>query len=324
MTVDQNVQLLIAALTEPGALSLDELLELIDHQVDDNESVAREWIAAARRVQAAGQLTAEQADALVMELVFIWVSDVPEKAELLDSIGDEALAEGLRARKAAYWLEVRKPLWELVHKLDDAERASRVSYPSWDDDDEGAPAAPRKTWPKLYDEKYEAEVDEYVDRWRMAVKREKPWTVADALAFDYLISHDNENGAGDIRIAAIQRAHAEGVLDQDLTWLLLDRIAEAMVTSELQADPVLTDLTERKIDVEDMGGGPTDRETPGSHEGASAAWLALDAAEDRRALVFKRRVLRAAGEDEMVRVMKEQPEEFRRRVERAREEWEVD
>jgi hypothetical protein len=259
-----------------------------------------------------------------MELVYMWMGELDEKAELLDSIGEKALAEGTRARKAGFWIELRKPLWELVHRLDDAERASRVSYPSWNDDDESAPAAPRKTWPKLYDEQFEAEVDELVDRWRMAVNREKPWTVADTLAFDYLGAHDNEKGAGDIRIAAIQRAHAEGVLDQDLTWFLLDRIAEAMVTSELQADPVLTDLTERKMDVEDMGGGPTDRETPGSHEGASAAWLALDAAEDRRALVFKGRVLRAAGEDEMVRVMKEQPEEFRRRVEAAREEWEVD
>lgn len=319
---DQYAQLLTTALTEPGALAFGELLERLDTQIGENEFVARTWIAAARQVQAAGHLTAGQADGLVMEIVYIWQSGLDEKAELLRSLGESALAQGTHDGKAGFWLEARKPLYELMHTLDDAERASRVSYPSWNDDD--APALPRTRGPKLYDEQYEEELEDLTDRWRTAVKGRKPWTVADALAFDYLISHDNENGAGDVRIAAIQRAHAEGMLDEDLTWLLLDRIVEAMVSSALTEDPVLSELTERKMDVEDEGGGPTDERNPDARAHASAAWLALDAAEDRRALLFKGPVLQAAGEEEMVRVMKEQPEEFRRRIARARKEWEVD
>ena len=322
--MNQYAMMLTASLTEPGAVSLDELVERIDHQVAENESAARDWMKAVRRVQAAGLLTAEQADGFVLELAYQWHGDFPGKIELLRSVGAESLAEGTRTRKAAFWLEVRRPFLTLKSALDKTERASRARYPSWDDPDDDATMVPRTAGPKLYDEQFEAEVDELAERWRMAVNCEPPWTVADALAFDYLLAHENIDGAGDVRVAAIQRAHADGALDRDLAWYLLDRMAEAMASAELSADKVLTDLTERKEEAEDEGGGPTDRKTPGSHEGASAAWLALDLAEDRRAAVFKGRVLRAVGEDEMVREMKERPEAFRELMRAMRKKWDTD
>ena len=101
MNSDHYAHLLTAALTEPGALSFEALHESIDQQVEESEPATREWIAAVRRVQQAGQLTREQADAMVVELVFSWNGQLDEKAALLSSLGDEALAEGARAEVSA-------------------------------------------------------------------------------------------------------------------------------------------------------------------------------------------------------------------------------
>ena len=98
MNSDHYAHLLTAALTEPGALSFGALHESIDQQVEESEPATWEWIAAVRRVQQAGQLTREQADAMVVEeFVFSWNGQFDEKAALLSSLDDEASAEGARA-----------------------------------------------------------------------------------------------------------------------------------------------------------------------------------------------------------------------------------
>jgi len=50
----------------------------------------------------------------------------------------------------------------------------------------------------------------------------------------------------------------------------------------------------------------------------------LNRALDRRLTMLKVRVLRAAGENEMARMMEDEPEEFARRMQQVAGIWEVD
>jgi hypothetical protein len=97
-----------------------------------------------------------------------------------------------------------------------------------------------------------------------------------------------------------------------------------MLYSALAADEVLAKIAEQKEDVEACGGGPTDRRDRYEFKGASPAWLALEAAAMRREAMFKARLLRAAGEVELARMMKQQPDEFKELQREQRKKWETD
>jgi hypothetical protein len=193
---------------------------------------------------------------------------------------------------------------ELFSSLGDDDLASGTHVGRWD-----FHAKARQPFVELMYGLDNAERQSAVEYPSWADENEAPATSRPA----WLGFHDGIDDDG-ISIASIQRSRAQGVFSEDVAWFLLDRMAEATMSRELAADPVLREIEERIDCVEFDGGGPAEGNKVGSREGASATWLALDAARERRVALFKRRVLAEAGEHEMVRAMKERPDEFRRRV----------
>jgi hypothetical protein len=408
-------QLLAVSLSDSAELPFEELLERMEKKTEDDEPAGRAWITAVRRAQRAGQLTRDQADALVHIVADSVISGsskgdpemaalqhqlrplveqhtrnwdaytarlaerkgarggaradhgkgVPETPsgdadgeeakpeappgmhelmdrscrrhellcqEMLVAVGERDLAMSMRDDGKKFWQRVRRGLSELHDRDDFEDRASRVEYPSWEDDDEPliAPvAAERATRQEVYDEEYAERLAGFVERWRLAVTGKDIWTVSAALDFTYLASVGNEEGEGDLQIAVIQRARELGVLDKPLSWLLLDRVAEAMLgMSPEDGDPILRQIEDQINEVECDGGGPPD-EAEGetaieATAGASASWVTLDAVRERRLTLLKRRVLRGAGETEMAREMKERPVAFLARLKAAASEWGVE
>lgn len=95
-----------------------------------------------------------------------------------------------------------------------------------------------------------------------------------------------------------------------------------MIPGELE-DPYQADLVEKFWDVEDEY-GEVDESDEESVRNAPEAWLVLNRERNRRLTMLQVRVLRAAGEDEMARVMEEQPEEFGRRIQQVAGIWVVE
>jgi hypothetical protein len=221
------------------------------------------------------------------------------------ALGEEQLARMARDGGRDFRVRMLDALMEL-YKNDHIEKrgGSLVWYPWPDSAEEELTPPPRTTRPEVYDEQYAQALEDLVERWRAAVSEETPWTVQAALDFAYIAAIENMEEKGDLELAAIQRARELGILDPDLAWLLLDRIAESMVDAD--ADAVLQGIEERKDDVFE------EKEVE-----------MLDEAQERRMGVLKRGILRAAGEDDMARVMKEKPAEFRARLAAAAKEWDV-
>jgi hypothetical protein len=119
----------------------------------------------------------------------------------------------------------------------------------------------------------------------------------------------------DAKMEAIQRDRASGKINARLAWWLLDMRAMVVVSRQFWADMVYGEIVERLEGLEAAGCGPTDPYGPDADATASSEWRGLHAARHRRMGVFTRHVLRAAGEEEMVRMMVERPEEYRRRAE---------
>jgi hypothetical protein len=381
-------QLLAVSLSDTAELPFEELLERIEKKTEDDEPAGRAWITAIRRAQRAGQLTGDQADALVHVVALAVMSECctrdPEMnalgrqlrplmeqhtrdwdgyrariagqqaepvappgmrdliernsrrheqlcQELLTSFGEQDLAANMRDDGANFWTRTQRGLRELHDRDDFEDRASRVEYPSWEDDDEPpihAANAPQPTRREVYDEDYAEKLAGFVERWRLAVTGGDIWTVSAALDFAYLAALGNEDGEGDLQIAVIQRARELGVLDKNLSWLLLERIADSMLgLNPEDADPILRRIEDQIDEVECEGGGPHD-EAAGEAAidvtaGASAAWQALDEVRQRRVALLRRRVLRVAGETDMAREMKERPVAFRARLKATASEWGV-
>lgn len=119
----------------------------------------------------------------------------------------------------------------------------------------------------------------------------------------------------DEKMVAIQRERATGAIDAPEAWWLINMRAVVMVGAQFWADVVYGEIVERLEDLEAAGRGPVDPDSPDADETASSEWRTLHAARYRRMGVYTRHVLRAAGEEEMVRVMVERPAEYQRRSE---------
>ena len=118
----------------------------------------------------------------------------------------------------------------------------------------------------------------------------------------------------DKKLEAIRRDRDEGTVPACVAWAMLHLRAVALVSDRLMDDVVYGEIIERLDDLALAGLGPVDPGAPVGDETVSSEWRVLSAARDRRIGVFTRHVLRAAGEDEMVRVLVERPEEYQRRV----------
>jgi len=321
--IDQFAQLLTTALTEPAALDIGDVVERMDAQTTGNEEQGRAWIAAVRRVQQAGHLSRDDANAFVHHVASSVVEDIVT-APLLDALGETALASTVRRKGAEYPERLEERFWKLVYS-DPPDVDCKVRYPTWPDDGDDTP---RKIVSaaalQLSDEEFAEKLDLQVWAWRRAVTGEDGWTVDVAVAFAFGGARGLDTPDGALHILAVQRARDEGVLDENLSWLLFDRVAEWMIYDELESDAAMRELEERIDLLELEGGGPDDPTIRGNTKGASKAWIVLNEVRERRTALLKRRVLRGVGEEEMVRAMKERPEEFRRRVEMAAREWEVE
>lgn len=321
--IDQYARLLTTALTEPAALDIGDVVERMDAQTTGNAEQGRAWITAVRRVQQAGHLSADDADAFVHHVASSVVEDVVT-AELLESLGETALARTVRSKGADFPDRLEERFWVLAFR-DPTDADTKVRYPTWPDDGDDSPALIVSAAAlALVDKDFAEKLDLQVWSWRRAVTGEDGWTVDVALAFAFGGARRIDEPDAALHLLAVQRARDEGVLDENLSWLLFDRVAEWIIYDELESDAAMRELEERIDLIELDDGGPDDPTVRGNTEGASKAWIVLNDVRERRTSLLKRRVLRAVGEDEMVRAMKERPEEFGRRVEMAAREWEVE
>jgi hypothetical protein len=240
--------------------------------------------------------------------------------DFLLALGQEQLARRMEAESPEFrgrLLAALKELWS----RDDAEGAGwKVAYPSPD-----APLTKREAPPRTDDGNVDRiSLADRVEQWRQATRHEGIWTVDAVLAFATIESYDNLDGEGDSWIASIQAARRKGVIDRNLSYLLLDRVAGMMVTGEPGGDTVLRDLQEQMEEIpytdEHPEGAPPMEYDPRDR----AQWEALNAVYERRRERYKLRILGDAGEVEMVRMMEERPAEFRMRVATAATEWEVE
>ena len=321
--IDQYAQLLTTALTEPAALDIGDVVERMDAQTTRNAEQGRAWIAAVRRVQQAGHLSSDDADAFVHHLASSVVEDVVT-AELLDSLGETALASTVRREGVEFPERLEERFWELALG-DPTDADTKVRYPTWLDDGDDSPRLIVSADAlALVEKDFVEKLDLQVWSWRRAVTGEDGWTVDVAIAFAFGGARGIDTPDGALHLLAVQRARDEGVLDENLSWLLFERVAEWIISDELEADEAMQELEERIDLLELEGSGPDDPTMRGNTEGASKAWIVLNDVRERRTSLLKRRVLRAVGEEEMVRAMKERPEEYGRRVEMAAREWEVE
>ena len=186
----------------------------------------------------------------------------------------------------------------------DAGDAAREKGDDDDDDDEDADLAGR------------------VEQWRQAANHVSMWTVAAVLNFAWSGAYGNEDGDGDKEIASIQCARDLELIDKELAYMLLDRIADAMI-GDMESDPVLHGIEEQ---MEEMGldSGWDGADKPGEDPRTVAGWKALRAAQVRREELIKREILRARGEEEMAHLMEHSPEEFRAGLAETAKLWDVE
>lgn len=321
--IDQYARLLTTALTEPAALDIGDVAERMEAQTTRNAEQGRAWIAAVRRVQQAGHLSADDADAFVHHVAASVVEDLVTP-ELLESLGDSALAHAVRNSGVDFPYQLEERFWAMTFG-DATDANTKVRYPTWPDDgDDTPPRLVSAAVLSLLDKDFAEKLDLAVSSWRRAVTGEDGWTVDVAIAFAFGGARGLDTPEGALHLLAVQRVRDEGVLDENLSWLLFDRIAEWMIYDELEADAAMRELEERIDLIELDGGGPDDPTMRGGTEGASSTWIVLNEVRERRTSLLKRRLLRTVGEEEMARAMRERPKEFARRVEMAAREWEVE
>ncbi len=239
---------------------------------------------------------------------------------LLDAMGETTMAREHRSDEKAHLQRMIRGGQALMRRGDERPSGYRVQFTAPEDVPLPSMAAQKEDG---YSEEDEETLEYRVAQWAQATGEDGGmWTVPAVLAFATILSMDNEDGEGDAWIRSVREAHSAGVLDQDLAWLLLDRIASAMVPGEV-GDPYQADLEEKFIDVE-AEYGDVDESDEASVRKAPEAWQVLKRARDRRVAMLKVRVLRAAGEDELARAMEESPEAFRARMAKVAGIWEVD
>lgn len=361
-------------------------MELVLDECEASQPAGRRWIAAARAVQQAGKLHADEADSMVddiahavlrgasgadaelgalsAELVPLhelhqrnWdayqaareqaggekggsgaVLAEPRQPEgmrelmdrysarygqlyeaLLEGFGEMAMAAEHRAGDRAHLQRMIRGAQALRSRGDTSPGGWRVTFVAPED----VPLPPMvQPDADVYSPEYEEKIDSRVQQWAEATgDDESIWTVQAVLDFATVLSFANEVGDGDAWVKSVQRAREAGVLERDLSWLLLDRIADAMIPGET-SDSYQADLAEKFIDIE-AEYGDVDESDEESVRNAPEAWRVLQRARDRRLTMLKVRVLRAAGEEEMARMLEEQPAEFARRMQKVAEIWDV-
>ena len=344
LTAD-SAQMIAVSVTEGIDFPFEELLERINRQTEGNKLAGRRWIAAVRRVHAAGKLTDAQADLLVIEIgdnvSEAYTPEPPatdlsariEKAlvlrdEWLSSVGEDDLVRRLRAAGASRLREWSDTFTELMHTESKDPQAWKVSYPS----PEGVDAVAEKEASEEGDadggaevdadgeaaEADEADVASGMEQWRRAIAGGDIWTVQAVLDFAYGASASDER-SGNNCIESILRSRAIGVMSTELSYLLLDRICRSMVDD---VDPICEAIEEKMNDLGlDSAWRPD--EHPDHPRNDVEVWTELRAAQRRREDILKARILRAKGEEEMARLMLDDPDVFRARMASAAIEWGV-
>lgn len=241
-------------------------------------------------------------------------------AALLESLGESAMAREHHEDDNAHLWRMIRGAQALASRDDDRPGTWRVTFVAPED-----VPLPEMVRPdvNVYSAAYEETLDQRVEQWVQATgDGESMWTVPAVLDFAMIGSYGNEDGDGDLWIKSLQRARDAGAVDLDLSWLLIDRISSQMIPGEL-GDSYQADLVEKFWDVEDEYGEVDERDEE-SVKNAPDAWRVLDRARTRRLTMLQVRVLRAAGEDEMARLIEEKPEEFAQRMAQVAGIWEVE
>ena len=239
---------------------------------------------------------------------------------LLDSLGESAMASEHREDDNAHLWRMIRGAQALAGRSDMQPGVWRVTFVAPED----VPLPPLvSSAVNVYAADYEEKLEQRLAQWMQATGEEKSiWTVPSVLDFATIGSYQNADGDGDLWIKSVQRAREAGAVDLDLSWLLIDRITSSMIPGELD-DSYQADLVEKFWDVEDEYGN-VDEDDDESVKSAPEAWKVLNRARNRRLTMLQVRVLRAAGEDEMARMLEEQPDEFARRMEQVAGIWEVE
>ena len=239
---------------------------------------------------------------------------------LVESFGESPMVRERRADDRAF-------LWRMIGGMQTLSRRNEGRTDSWQvtfTSPEDVPLPPMfKPAVEPDEQEYEQTLEERTVRWAAATSDEvDTWTVPVVAAFAAIESFKNEDGDGDLWIESVQTVRKAGFVDRDLSWLLLDRITEMMIPSEVD-DPYQSDIMEQIWDIE-YDHGEVDESDEESVRKAPEAWRVLNRAYNRRLTMLQVRILRAAGEDEMARMMEEEPDAFQRLVKQVAKIWEVD
>lgn len=385
--IAQRARRLVAALTEPEATDIEELVQLISDESGTGNDAGRRWVAAVRRVQRDGRLPEDEADAIVDDVVHAMLrkrtaSDAesrrlsgllkplheehhanweayraerkaagkdpngprdPESEpvypegmkdlmdeyaarygelyrEVLESLGESAMAASHRADSKAHLWRMIRGSQALAHRGDTTD-GFRLSFTP----PENVPLPP-PLGPTIDPDAPEFEKElEGRGLQLLDAMSEKPMmmSIPVVLAFATIESFENTDGMGNIWIRAVQIVRGGGHIDRDLSWLLLDRITDWMIPGELE-DQYQMELRDQIWEAEAEFGEEFDEADPAAVARAPEQLQVLYRAMRRRETMLKVRILRAAGEVEMVEAMEERPDEYRATIVRMAELWDED
>jgi hypothetical protein len=249
------------------------------------------------------------------------------RAETLASLGEGELARFLLERRTEY----RKRWFDSISNMEPDPPTEPVGwcvvYPSPDSLMPSPVRAPRV---RASEQKYAKKIAARVRQWELASRDDDeiaedpdPFSfveIIDVIDLATSESHNNKKGEGDLWIASIQRARVLGWLDTDFSYVVLDLVAQAMVTEDCAADPVLRGIEEQLSEVSALHGIEDGGEHCDDPADPPGDWAELRRARERRLAIFKCRVLRGLGEEEMVRLMEDSLDEYVARLNAAAEE----
>ena len=240
--------------------------------------------------------------------------------EVLESLGEGEMAASHRADAKAHLWRMIRGSQALAHR-GDTTGGFRLSFTP----PENVPLPP-PLGPTIDPDAPEFEkVLEGKGLMLLDAMSEKPhlMNIPVVLAFATIESFQNIDGTGDIWIRAVQIVRDGGHIDRDLSWLLLDRITDWMIPSETN-DPYQMELRDQIWEAEAEFGEEFDESDPAAVARAPEQLQVLYRAMKRRETMLKVRILRAAGEEEMVEAMEERPDEYRATIARMAELWDED
>lgn len=252
--VAERIRLLTASLTKPDEHPFESVLSRIEAETEDDERTGRCWVGAVRHLRDTGYLSGNQADAVIVKIAASVAADrertaaTPEEREairlgVLRDFGESDLAQLLAGEGDRYRDEMSRSFCHLLRKGHWRSARGRVTYEEMARPWRESRRTPKTPTDHFDDEAERAfladerendfeEITADADWWRQATDAGAVWSVNAVLRFAVAESVGNRDGNGDAWIASIQRAREEGVIETDLAYLLLDRVAGAMVGAD--------------------------------------------------------------------------------------------